>query len=437
MAKKRWQRVKAMLERLWNSLVNINLFRSSLRRQPSDINEQRWTSRIYILCLLFGVEILTSYVMLSVKKTSIQVKNPTLETILYFQSQKELNSSLQCPCTEIQAPYGQFVELQPFYHQICSSDFVSQNWLYNIRALLQVNIDLQLNRLDFRHSYQSFYLLASLCDLVNKTTTSSLQVFERTQLVTSQLLSVDLFENQMFSVIQNLQSEVASTFLRFFQLTRQITYANQYFNDANVGSFDFTYQNTTFSIYNSSSGSENSLNLCSCANDINCKSQLGLYDTVFISNPKELVPGLYRACFSLESLLQSTLECFYDDQDCLTKITDFYNQAWFPTNFILLKSSLTSRFTTHSTINSMLSELFIEYWNQSLNYSSYFALCKPVSCSYDIFRKNNVMETITIVLGLIGGLAISLNILIPFGVTLFVSFIRRQQQQRTISEARE
>jgi hypothetical protein len=428
------QRVLATTKHTWHSIVNINLFASSARQQPSDIKQQCWTSRIYLLCLTIGLAVLIFYTMLSVQTKVVQVKMPSYETVLYLQLQREFNFSLQCPCTQINAPYGQLVQLQPFYHQVCSSDFVSPSWLWKIRALLQVDTN-GFDRLDFRRSYQSFYMLSKLCDLTNETVVSSYQVFEQTQLVTSYLLTVDLFEKQMISIIKEFKSELFNTFLRFFQLTRNITYVNQYFSTANLSSMRVTDSYTvTLSIYNYSGVDGNSSYSCSCANDINCKGQLGLYNKSS-TIAQSLLPGLYRACFSVESLLQSTLECFYDDQDCLANVIDFYNQAWFPTDWIRLNSSLPSRFTTNSTIGALLAELFIEYWNQSLNYSSYFAQCQPASCSYEILRSNSLLETITTVVGIIGGLSISLRILVPFVITTCVSAIRWRQPQHTAPEA--
>lgn len=385
-----------------------------------------------------ALAILIFYSMLIVQKQSIVVNKPTLETALYLQAQIEFNTSLQCPCTQITAPYGQLVQLEPVYHQVCSSFFTGQSWLYYISATLQVNPDLPLNRLDFRRSYQSFYLLNVLCNLAKQTVSTSLQKFEQTELVTAYLLSFPLFDNQMNSVIQEFQSELVSTFLSFFQLTRNISYVNQYFNDENIGPFEITWPyTTTFSINNYQGTNGSTSYSCSCANDINCKGQLGLYDREYYHTPKSLVPGLYMACSVMESLLQSTLECFYDNnKDCLTNITEFYNEDTYITNFILLESSLTSRFQPNSTVGSLLLELFIEFWLQSLNYSSHFALCQAATCTYQVYRRNNPLEIVTLVLGLVGGLSVFLRLLVPFAVNVCIRFIYREHQQHISSEAR-
>ena len=429
------QQIQTIVEYIWRSLIGINLFKSSLRQHPSDIKQQFWTSRIYILCLSLGIVILTFYAVLNIKQKSIEVKNPALETALHLQLQREYNASLQCSCKQINIPYGELIQLQPIYHQVCSSFLVSDDWAYKVRALLQYYPDVSLHRLDFRRSYQLFYLLSRLCVLINETVVTSLQTFDQTELVTSDLLSAGLFENQMISIVRKFQTELVKSFLRFYQLTRNVIYINQYFSTANIGPLEISDRRTSLSIHSYSGENGNTSYVCSCANDITCKSQLGLYDTNYISTPKNLVAGLYRACFSIESLLQSTLECFYDDQDCLANVLDFYNDSSIPNNLTRLDSSLNSRFKTNSTIGSLFSEFFIEYWNQSLNYSSYFSLCQPASCIYKLLRGNSLLETATLVLGLAGGLSVFLRILVPFIVTIVLGLIQSRQQQNINSAA--
>ena len=416
------------------------MFKSPLRQQPSDIKQQRWMTRIHILSLCLGVVILAFYAVLNVEKRSIQVNTPAIETASYLQSQSEFNSSLRCPCTQINTPYGQLLHIQPIYHQVCSSDFVSyERWLYFVRALRAVNADLPLHILDFRRSYQQFYLLAKMCNLINSTTATSLQRFRQSQFVTNQLLSDDFFNNQVNTAVREFQTELSSTFLRFFQLTRNITYVNQYFNDANVDFHISDSYAASFTIHSYNNTDRNSSHTCSCANDIRCKSQLGVYDRQYTTTPYRLVPGLYRGCFTFESLLLSTLECFYDDSDdCLSNVTGFYQQDWFIKDLVPLKSSRPSRFQKGSTIGTLFSELFIESWELSLNYSSYFARCLPMSCSYEIMRRNSIVEGITIVLGLVGGLSVSLRILIPLlGALYRALFARRRQDILGITTGRE
>lgn len=373
--------------------------------------------------------------MLIAQTKLIQVDKPLLETVLYLQSQSELNFSLKCPCTKINAPYEELVTLQPFYHQMCLNDSLLLNWEAVVRSLRMTD-GFFVHREDFRFSYELFFLLNELCQVSNEMIVTSLQTFKQTQLVTDYLLSLELFTEQMNSTVKQFQSDILITFFRFAQLVRNITYVNQIFsflNNVQFKSIGSPPHAASFSINEFQGINDNTSYTCSCANDINCRTEMRLF-RIYSNLPTELiVPGLYQTCFMFESLLQSTLECFYDDQDCLPFIVNFYNLSWFQ-GFTVLKSSIPSRFTRNSTINSISSELFIEYWEQSLNYSSYFIHCQPTSCSYKILQRNNLFATITIIIGLIGGLSVSLRILVPIVVAICFYLVRRRQQQPTFSE---
>ncbi|CAF1007772.1 unnamed protein product [Adineta steineri] len=441
------QRARAMAKTVRDSLVDLNLFKSSLRQQPSDIKQQRWTSRIYITLLTLALIILTLHGLLSFETKLIQVSNPSFSIVQQLQSHANIISSLQCSCTQLTIPYGQFIQLQPFYHQVCSSDFVTDDWITAFDDLdtALYTINLGINLLDFALSQPLFVLLQALCVYSNETIADALQTFQRTPLVSAQLLTVNDFKNQMSSVIHEFELETTSTFLHFIQLLRNITYVNQImsglesnFNStvSGVSSYQVSFFMTTYTTTDS-----NSSYTCSCANDATCKTQWGLYSRSTAVIPSYSLPGFYCACQVVDSLLQSTLECFYDNQDCMRIITDFYNVSTSGNftfgNFTLLNSSfIGSRYTINSTVESLVSQMFIESWSNSTNYSSYFAQCQPASCSYTISQRNNLVETITRIVGLIGGLSVSLRILVPFLVIAYIAIIRRlwSQHQEAVPE---
>ncbi|CAF1008864.1 unnamed protein product [Adineta steineri] len=439
------QRVQTLAKLIWHSLVNLNLFKSALRQQPSDIKQQRWTTRIYITLLIAALAILTLYGLLNFEMKLIQVNEPSFSTVQQLQTQSQFNliSSLQCPCTNLTVPYDQFIQLQPFYHQICSSDFVSDRWIDALSALeIEYLFQSGVTYYDssaFMATEPLFVLLKALCNFSTETVANSLHRFEQTQLVGTQLLTADEFTNQMSSAINQFELETTNTFLHFLQLLRNITHVNQILSGSG-SSFNITIAgppNYTTSLSIMTYNDDNSSNICSCANDSSCKSNIGL----FIGEPATIrvysLPEFYFACQPVESLLQSTLKCFYDDQDCLDIIINFYNVSSFNNFTRLNSSSHASHFMRNSTIDSLLSKMFIESWSNSTNYSSYVAQCQPSSCSYTIPQRNNLLETITRIVGLIGGLSVSLRILVPFLVMACIEVIRRlcSQHQQTLTEA--
>ena len=432
-----------MAEMLWYLLRDLNLFNSSFQQQPSDIRQQQWTTRIYISLLALALVILTLYGMLSFQTKVIQVHKPSLSTVQHLQSQASLVSSLQCPCTQLSVPYGQIIQLQAFYHQVCSSDFVSVRWVNALgdtrKAVSALNNKL-IRSLDFSGSQTLFKLLKALCSLSNETIANSLQTFEQTQLVGAQLLIADQFINQMHSAINQFKSETANRMLHFVQLLRNITHVNQILTGAygnfimNIG--DSPNYNASLSILTYDNSNDTSTSICSCANDSSCRYNWGIYLDSLSDTPLYSVPGLYWTCFPVESLLQSTLECFYDNQDCLNIMMGLYNVSSFNNFSRLISSSNAGHYMINSTIGSIFTEMFIESWDESTNYSSYFTQCQPASCSYKILRRDSLPEIITRIIGLIGGLSVSLRILVPFLVTACVGIIRScwPRHQQTLTE---
>lgn len=427
-------RVQIMIRQLRDSLYNLNLFQSSLRRELSDFKLQQWITRIYILLLGLALTVLMFYGLLNIEIRTIHVNKPTFKIVQQLQLQNDINSSLQCPCTQLTIYYGEFIQLYPYYHQVCSSAFVSNSWFNFFKVMSDAFSKLHHSAyspsLSFHWSSSIFQLLTTLCNFVNTTVAHSLQTFEQKQFVSAQLLAIDHFESQMFAAIEQFQLETTNSFLQFIQLMRNITYVNQIISGSSGASamvvitspnFDIFMEFTTFE-----NSDDNSSNLCSCANDISCHQQWGLFNSPFADTPIYFVPNLYSACFPIESLLQSTLECFYDNKDCLTIIMKFYNLTSLDSFTRLNSSSHASRFMINTTVRSLLSAMFIESWNQSINYSSYFTQCQPLSCSYQVSQHNSLLETVIRIIGLIGGLSVSLRILVPFLVLLCAKIIRSQ-----------
>ncbi|CAF0984316.1 unnamed protein product [Adineta steineri] len=405
------QRARTMVKIIRDSFVDLNLFKSSLRQQPSDIKQQRWTTRIYIALLTLALIILTLHGILSFETKLIEISKPSLSTVQQLQSQANIISSLQCPCTQLTVPYGQFIQLQPLYHQVCSSDFVTDDWIISINDLAVAVFARNVYSLTVANTFQlsqpPFVLLQALCLFSNKTIAGALQTFQNNTLVGAQLLTLKDFTNQISSDIHQFELETTNTFIHFIQLLRNITHVNQFMSgsSSNYDSAMIALPNnylTSISITTYTTSNGNSSDTCSCANDTSCKIQWGLFTGLSSSILVYPVPGFYFGCQLVDSLLQSTLECFYDNQDCMRIIIDFYNVSTFG-NVTRLNSSFTgSRFAINSTIESLVSQMFIESWSNSTNYSSYFTQCQPASCSYTISQRNNLVETITRIVGLIG-----------------------------------
>lgn len=299
---------------------------------------------------------------------------------------------------------------------------------------------------DFRYASPIFQLLKSMCDLANDTIANSLFVFGQTQLVSGNLLPPDLFREQLESALAQFKATTPNALLHLLQLTRNLTYMNQFLSGSYANFFvdysivqQYVQPETILGIYGSSSTLPNgTVNTCSCANDIQCGRNAALYTGP--SGQRRVIftlPGFYSRCFPVESLLPSTLECFYGNQPCLAMMANITNQTFFNT-LTPLNATLTSRFPINTTINDLLVELFVESWSSTLFYSSYFEQCRPTYCSHTVLTQKSTLEIVTTVTGLIGGLSVAFRLLAPRIISIGVTILRKRRpgQGNTVAPAR-
>ena len=123
---------------------------------------------------------------------------------------------------------------------------------------------------------------------------------------------------------------------------------------------------------------------------------------------------MVAGCYPLEALLQSTLQCFYDQQ-CINS-----NGTFKALNY----PSVQSRFYINSTIEFILQELMLEDYSKNISYENYFTQCSPMSCIYLYYENPKAVNIITFVLGLYSGVAIILQ---WFASLISILYRRRMQ----------
>ncbi|CAF1083935.1 unnamed protein product [Adineta steineri] len=387
--------------------MGLNIF--SLRDMGSSmdlIKAKRlgqWATRLYIALFISGLSILTIYTI--VQPHVVTKTFDTSSFSIYNDLQQKYGDELKCPCSVIASIYDQFVKIEPIFHEICSSPFASKQYRNDLIAGLMSNLSIYVSR-DYRR-FLSAHLqaLQGLCQLSKTSVYDSINQFRTSLFVTSQLLSKINFDDQIGSLIEQTKSNAPATFRRHLFLIRNINHGNAYMSTYGTN-FEYigapnapenTYLFTRAIIYDG----------CSCGLYLNCTSQANFIE----SNSSKLTPvkGLKIGCTPSESFRTSALECFYD-RSCIDLIHQYTNYTTFH-NPVL---KMTSRFSINTTIAELIENLFLERWATKMNYSSYFHECSPLYCSYTyIQKKSSFIYTITVLLGLQGGLSIVLNWFCP------------------------
>ncbi|CAF0887032.1 unnamed protein product [Adineta steineri] len=355
-----------------------------------------------------------------------------LDAVLQSNLSSQYPETLTCPCSSISIEYKQFISFQPTFHQICSSDFVTTNWIESFVSRVT------LVRYDIR-SIGSIYFttLSKFCNLSLETINNALLSFNSTKYTTRNVQQLDLFQSQTEKIIDDLEKSTTNSFLQLLSI-----YKHTFIDNALFSGYLSSYRYTTITDNSSNSlnqvffpavysPDENDSSIrCSCkTSPLTCGQSTGFYEASGNDNFLIfIVPGIRVSCFLTDSLLQSTLECFFDQQ-CFDRVQNFtVSTSRFPFTTTALKyNSTNTQYNTNTSIGDIVDNLMIEQWNNKTSFISYFEQCNSQSCTYSYTRNGDLRYIFTTIIGLIAGLITILRVLIP----PIVSFARRKKKPLT------
>ena len=147
-------------------VVELNIFKHQGSNEQQ-MHYERLATRLYILLLIVASVILASFSLLIEEFRRETIINPTKTQ--YNDLQKTYQSaSLSCPCQSISMNYSSFLDIYPVYHQVCSSDFVTDAWLQYLAA--QADARVFYHAYDYRPQISSYFqLLRVFCESARKT----------------------------------------------------------------------------------------------------------------------------------------------------------------------------------------------------------------------------------------------------------------------------
>jgi hypothetical protein len=410
-------------QRLYNFLIKINLFED---QETLSLVDQLLATRIFVSLLTISFTIIIFSTAFTVQTHTVTISSPSEG--IFQQLSTRYSSRFSCSCKQSSIRQDEFLSFNPQYHPICTSQFINQTF---ISSLSDMNVS-DYWPLDYRIMIAShFQILAVLCRTINQTILDAIEEFSTEYITTNQVLLPDAFDAQIAALVDQLktttvaQSKYTNDFL-WFNIFRNGIYSGlrtNYYVQAKSDGSGYTYFAAYYKSLNYS---------CFCKQNDTCVHQAGFYNWTgragvnsatnfgdLTTDPSLLfnLPGIMVGCLPYNSLLKSTLECFYN-QSCIDLIQIFINQL----SFISPLSS--SRFAQNTTVNDLLDQLFIESWNNKSSFTNYFRVCSPNSCTYSYDRRFNLLYIIVTIISLFGGLKIILVLSAPF----IVKLIRRLQK---------
>ncbi|CAF1451329.1 unnamed protein product, partial [Rotaria sp. Silwood1] len=390
-------------KRLYFLLININLFDNN---EELSLEEQLRGTKIFLSLLIISLSIAVFFTSFNVHTNTVIIQSPNEHNFEKLSIQ--YSTTLSCPCTRNAIRHDQFLSFNISYHPICTSQFVNQTF---ISSLMEFNMS-NYYPLDYRIMAAShFQIIALLCRTIKQMVSDVLEEFTTTYMITNKALFHNIFNVQVAALVEQLKTTTMANIKHINDFLWFNIFQNRLVSGLRTNYYIQTIPGSTTSFYYIS-GYANWNNTCNCALNDNCVHQAGIYNltgrrnlhTPYIfGNLTDVryllltIPGVMVGCLPYNSILASTLECFYN-QSCIEQIQLFLR------GFSLVKTLSSSRFEHNTTVSDLLDQLFIELWNPIINFTGYFHMCSPLSCTYSYDRRFNLFYAIITTISLFGGL---------------------------------
>lgn len=105
--------------------------------------------RFHFILLVITLCIVYSFFISTFQPTTVQTIKPSFSQYQYLI--RDHSNTLQCSCSHLSIKYQSFLTIKPRYHQICSSEFISDRWIEYLYG--EGDLDNRFLRTDFRASH--------------------------------------------------------------------------------------------------------------------------------------------------------------------------------------------------------------------------------------------------------------------------------------------
>ena len=423
--------LRVLFNLIREKFIGLNLF-NSRASDPAKIHREIYSSRLLVLLLIISIIILTLYTSISVQTKSETIKWPSQS--VYERLLKQYPNTLQCPCGNISILYGEFVNITPIVHQVCSSQFITEKW---IEFSFKANTTF-IWPMDIRTSLSAMWqLISSLCQSSNETIHDSLNQFANSTIISPMVLPEELLKAKTQASLYLTVQTASSAWLRPLTTLHRITQANGLMtglltNYVALQPGILADETRFMSIWMDKYTLKGTNKSCSCQSDGSCPIPAGFYlynmketygsYNLNIYEPNTTLSSIVIDCLPMQTTMISSLECFYN-QSCLNILLSIYPN---PVNITILDASLTSRFSPTMKIEFLINELFIEKIFNETIYEKYYDQCTPVYCTFTYSRRFDWIYVITTLIALLGGLYTTLHFITPYFID-FILFLKKRR----------
>ena len=417
------------LRQAWKNIIAsirlLNLFKSHSTNQ-ADLNRQYIHTRVYLLLLITCIAILLFRTSIIERSGTLTISSPSSND--YKRLLDLYPNSVNCPCTHISIPYGEFMtELRvTSFHQVCSTSTLSSILTVGGKPPL-----LTFQPGDAFNAWRGTFLdgINGLCSIAQDYIGNSTQIFRSSPMLSYQMIPRTAFDGEVDVTVSNFQKALSITFTQLLDLLRSIVQGNALISMVPANWNVTVVDNTTLFRSEPVTHAHPDTNAtCSCATDRFCSTPTVVHDRVqdkIIFTP----PGIVFGCALLESVLQSSLTCFYS-LACVNETRTLMGfrgsvKDWMERGYTLALNASSTHFALNDTLETLAYAVFIESWTSEASYERFFNACAPSHCTGTYHYRFDALELLTTFLSVYSGLVMALRFLTPHCVSL-VSRVRNR-----------
>ena len=397
------------------------------------IQQQVISTRLFVCLFVICIVFLLTYLSVEMVTTTYTVISPSYNQFLTLYA-KYSEHSLSCPCTSSITEYQYILQIDFKLHPLCYSDFVQFPWL-SFPTLITVGFSYGG---DMWSAAALFQILAAHCRLTASHIETNIQILNKTQMVTSQVLSELEFRARINATTNSFRTSITNSFLRSLSLITNTSRANGIVSAQATNFYPYVGGTTSLAISDNSS----LLNFlyshhvgCYCLPSVSCQNII-LFDYDGYPNITEAIQ-FYSDCLPDEGIRQSSLRSLFD-QILVNNL-----HAWFdfPLNTArILHINELIQFTTESLVKDILLNMMVNQWNVTSFHDVHFEKCRPQTCTYILVARRSFLIIFTTLIGLVGGLASILQTIVPFLIkavfALHARYTREPLQEQAVEPVR-
>ncbi|CAF1432802.1 unnamed protein product [Adineta ricciae] len=436
---------KYLLGWVYEQIRDYNLFapetdddnndENKLEESGTALRKQKYTTRLYVPLVIVSLYVIFYISLFQPHPREIIIQDVTRD--VFHQLQHKYTETLSCPCRELKIPYSAFVSTVVTLHPICSSVFVSDEW---IEAFYLANASEYYSG-DFANSaYSQHKILASLCRLCNNILKQTELDLRNEDFIAIELSSEERIKSEIASVVGGFRSSATTQITSYIDYIRTVTQSNRFISRLNANMVILGEKvnsplkdSYVFHGYWSSIGDPFSSGVMP-DNFVCDKGYKPVSYDIFVYSKnislRKSAKGFAQGCYPLEGLLANNLECF-SDINCLNMLTNHFS---IPEKMRTKLSQLViPKNEENKTVYDHLRTLFINTSSTNIDYSIYFDTCAASHCAYTITKQTAFASAVTILIGLYGGLIAICRLLVPCIINVLMKCKHRSRSNGIIN----